>query len=246
MPAYYCSSVIIVKYIPFYVRKTTRRITIAFDPEVMHQISAYMSGDVHDEAWHVAYFDFVGNPTLVQRLGEEFISTRYIYKLLEGLQVDGWLLRYQIRLQVLSYASIYEAVLHHLLFDTLSHLPEVMALTEFPTKKQISIPTASLALLEKHLEHEGKKIIPTYEAIGKTDESKVRFDRKAECAARLRMIEHWLQEELIEFYEARNSIHIHAEIKKNMDYKLHLSKRAYLRMQPFKEQISSWRARGTV
>ncbi|MCD4863535.1 hypothetical protein [Pseudomonas sp. PLB05] len=215
---------------------------MAFDAETKKTINAYVSAHVADEAWHVAYFDFIGNATLAQRLGEEFISTRYIYKILEGLEADDWMLRSQIRLQVLSYASIYEAVLHHLLFDCLDTEPRVIALTEFPTKKQISIPPASLALLEKHLEHDGKKIIPTYEAVGRTDYTKVRFDKKAECAAALGMIEPWLKDELIEFYEARNAIHIHAEIRKSLNYQLDLSKRAYLRMQPFKEQLSAWRS----
>lgn len=212
---------------------------MAFEAAVKDQITAYIGAHVADEAWHITYFDFIKEPTLERRLGEEFISTRYIYKLLEGLEADEWLLRAQIRLQVLSYASIYEAVIHHILFDRLRTEPDVISLTEFPMKKQVSIPNASLALLQKHLEHDGKQIIPTYEAVGKTDESKVRFDKKAECAATLGLIESWLRDELIEFYEARNAIHIHAEIRKSLDYQLDLSKRAYLRMQPFKEQVSA-------
>lgn len=219
---------------------------MAFDAETKNTINAYISAHVADEAWHVAYFDFIANAALAQRLGEEFISTRYIYKLLEGLEANDWMLRSQIRLQVLSYASIYEAVLHHLLFDCLGTEPQVVALTEFPTKKQISIPPASLVVLAQHLEHDGKKIIPTYEAVGRTDDTKVRFDKKAECAAALGMIEPWLKDELIEFYEARNAIHIHAEIRKSLNYQLDLSKRAYLRMQPFKEQLEAWKANNVV
>lgn len=219
---------------------------MAFDTEIQKTINAYVSAHVADEAWHTAYFDFVGNAPLAQRLGEEFISTRYIYKILEGLEADEWMLRSQIRLQVMSYASIYEAVLHHLLFECLSADPRVVALTEFSTKKQISIPPASLALLEKHLQHDGKKIIPTYEAVARTDDTKVRFDKKAECAAALGMIEPWLKDELVEFYEARNAIHIHAEIRKSLNYQLDLSKRAYLRMQPFREQLSAWRSAHVV
>lgn len=215
---------------------------MAFDAVTQKAIGTYISAHVADEAWHIAYFDFVGNAALAQRLGEEFISTRYIYKMLEGLEADDWMLRSQIRLQILSYASIYEAVLHHLLFDNMSTEPKVIALTEFPTKKQISIPTASLDVLEKLLEHDGKRIIPTYEAVGRTDDTKVRFDKKAECAAALGMIEPWLKDELVEFYEARNAIHIHAEIRKSLNYQLDLSKRAYLRMQPFKEQLEAWRS----
>lgn len=210
---------------------------MAFEQAVKDQISQYIGAHIADEAWHIAYFDFIGEPHLAKRLGEEFISIRYVYKLLEGLEANEWLLRAQIRMQVLSYASIYEAVIHHILFDVLAAQPQVVALTEFPTKKQISIPPASLALLEKYLEHDGKKIIPTYEAIGRTDESKVRFDKKAECAEALGLIEGWLKDELVEFYEARNAIHIHAEIRKSLDYQLDLSKRAYWRMQPFKDQL---------
>jgi hypothetical protein len=212
---------------------------MAFEAVIKDQITAYMGAHVADQAWHIAYFNFVAQPTLAKRLGEEFISTRYIYKLLEGLVADEWLLRAQIRLQVMSYASIYEAVIHHVLFDMLSAEASVIALTEFPMKKQLSIPAKNLALLQQYLEHDGKEIIPTYEAIGRTDESKVRFDKKAECAANLGLIQDWLKDELIEFYEARNAIHIHAEIRKSMSYQLDLSRRAYLRMQPFKEQIQA-------
>jgi len=210
---------------------------MAFEKSVKDKITQYIGAHVANEAWHVSYFDFIGEANLAKRLGEEFISTRYIYKLLEGLEADDWLLRAQIRNQVLSYASIYEAVIHHILFDVLSTEPQVIGLTEFPTKKQIFIPPESMEVLERYLKHDGKKIIPTYEAIGRTDQSKVRFDKKAECATILGLIEPWLKDELIEFYEARNAIHIHAEIRKSLDYQLDLSKRAYWRMQPFKEQI---------
>lgn len=210
---------------------------MAFEKPVKDKITQYIGAHVGDEAWHIAYFDFIDDTDLAKRLGEEFISTRYIYKMLEGLGADDWLQRAQIRNQILSYASIYEAVIHHLLFDVFSSEPLVLSLTKFVTKKQISIPANSAALLEKHLLHEGRKIIPTYEAIGRTDESKVRFDKKAECAEALGLIEPWLKEELIEFYEARNAIHIHAEIRKSMTYQLDLSKRAYRRMQPFKDNI---------
>jgi hypothetical protein len=101
----------------------------------------------------------------------------------------------------------------------------------------ISIPAEQREILSKALQHDGKKIVPTYETIGRTDESKVRFDRKAECAHQLGFVEDWLRDELIEFYEARNTIHIHAEIRKSLDYQIDLSRRAYFRMEPFREQV---------
>lgn len=213
---------------------------MAFDADVKRAVDEYTWGHLPPEAWHLSYFDFISDVHLARRLGEEFMSARVIYKMLEGLGADDWLQRTQVRSQILSYASIYEASIHHILFVDLATEEEVLALTEFPMKKQISIPTASMKALEKYLEHDGKKIIPTYEGVGRTEESKVRFDRKADCASALGLIEPWLRDELVEFYEARNSIHIHAEIKKGLSYELDLSKRAYMRLQPFKEQICKW------
>jgi hypothetical protein len=212
---------------------------MALPSEVRAALMEYATAHIGDEKWHIDFFSFVPDQKLAKRLGDEFISTRIIYKILEGLEAEDWLHRAQIRLQILSYASIYEAAIHHILFDRLSDKPEVMALTEFPTKKKISIPRENLSILEKYLNHDGKEIIPTYEAVGRTDESKVRFDRKAECAHQLGFVEDWLRDELIEFYEARNAIHIHAEIRKSLQYQIDLSRRAYMRMQPFQEQVSA-------
>ena len=213
---------------------------MAFEENTKIAVREYIAAHIADEDWHEKFFDFIDDKSLALRLSEEFLSARYIYKILEGLGADGWLLRAQIRFQVLSYASIYEAVLHHLLFENLKDDASVVSLTEFPMKKVIAIPQASMRVLEAHLQHDGKKIIPTYEGIGRTDVTKVRFDRKAECACALGIIEDWLRDELIEFYEARNAIHIHAEIRKSLEYELDLSRRSYRRMQPFKEQISRW------
>lgn len=213
---------------------------MAFGEDIKKAVDDYARKHIANTDWHMNFFDFINDQKLARRLGEEFLAARYIYKLLEGLEADDWLQRAQIRMQVLSYASIYEAALHHILFVNRSDDPQVIELTEFPMKKQISIPAASMDALKKHLEHDGKAIIPTYEGVGKTDESKVRFDRKAECACSLGVIEPWLKDELIEFYDARNSIHIHAEIRKSLNYELDLSKRAYFRMQPFREQVLRW------
>jgi hypothetical protein len=209
------------------------------EPNILEAIREYMTADLRGEEWHLNYFDFINDPILARRLGEEFISTRYIYKLLEGIAADDWLLRAQVRVQVLSYASIYEAVIHHLFFGVSPDRRQVQELTEFQTKKNISIPKAHQENLQKYLEHDGKEIIPTYEAVGRTDETKVRFDRKAECAFQLGFVTDRLRDDLIEFYEARNSIHIHAEIRKTLEYQLDLSRNAYRRLQPFKEQVCS-------
>ncbi|EKO3439090.1 hypothetical protein QXB69_002569 [Vibrio fluvialis] len=212
---------------------------MAFEESLKNSIDTYVNGHLASRDWHLERFDFIRDVELKERLADEFISARYIYKLLEGMAADGWLLRAQIRIQVLSYASIYEAVLHHLLFEIGKSLPEVKKLREYKANKKISIPAEKLKKLAKILEHDSKKIIPTYEGIAKNDETKVRFDEKAKCAHKLGLVSESIRDDIIEFYEARNAIHIHAEIRKDLNYEIQLSRKAYFRMEPFIEGLKN-------
>jgi hypothetical protein len=210
---------------------------MTFDAKIKSAIENYAGAHIADVNWHINFFSFIRHQKLATRLGEEFYSARILYKIMTGLEAKDWMLRAQIRNQIFSYASIYEAVIHHLLFTILATEPRVISLTEFVTKKLISIPEKHEAILQKYLSHDGKKVVPTFETTARTDESKVRFDRKAECAFELGFITKYLCADLIEIYEARNAIHIHAEIKKSLDYQIDLSKKAYRRLKPFKNQI---------
>lgn len=198
-----------------------------------------MTRDIADEEWHKDFFRFISDQKLAARLAEEFISTRCLYKILEGLSVTKWMLRAQVRAQVFSYASIYEAIIHHILFVDFATDSRVIALQRQSGRTDVSIPSAKMELLKKHLTHGGSPIIVTRESIKKIKTSKIRFDKKAECARDIGLIDDALCAELIEFYEARNSIHIHAEIRKSMKYQMDLSWRAYRRMEPFKTQVES-------
>jgi hypothetical protein len=54
------------------------------------------------------------------------------------------------------------------------------------------------------------------------------------------MITESLGSDLKDIYEARNSIHIHAELKKNLEFDLDIGKLAYRRMQPFCDQVQRY------
>jgi len=210
-----------------------------FTKQIKNAVEQYANAHIADYDWHKRFFSFIKDEALANRLAEEFIATRFIYKLLEGMEADGWLLRAEVRNQILAYASIYEAVLHHLLFDLLPDEPRVIALTEFKTFKRISIPRPNQVQLEKYLSHDGKKIVPTVAAVAKNDVSKVRFDAKAQCAFELGFIDEGLRDDLLEFYQARNAIHIHAEIRKGIGYEIKLSQRAYRRMERLRKQVAA-------
>jgi len=204
-------------------------------------IDYYARSDIRSRDWHTDYFDFIDDEHLRHRLGEEFYTARYLYKLLEGLAVEGELQIAQVRLQVLQYASIYEAAIHHLLFDRLAEHPEVQRLGQYTTLKRYSIP-ANKQIQWAAIEHDGRDLVPAYEALQRAPETKIRFDNKAYCAERIGFIEPWLRDDLVLLYDARNSIHIHADIRKNIDWQLELARNAYRRHEPFREQVTKFMA----
>jgi len=212
------------------------RLTVALDPAVAGMVDYYARGDLPPREWFTDYFDFIRDPSLRERLSEEFYTTRYVYKLLEGLAVQRELQAAQVRLQVLQYASIYEAILHHLLFDVLKTEPRVQEMPFFQSLKKYSVPPAMRGTLAE-LIHDDHQMVPAYYSKSQVSPSKVRFDDKARCVRDLGLIDSAMCDDLIAIYNARNAIHLHAELRKGISWELELSRTAYRRHKPLREQI---------
>lgn len=202
-----------------------------------NEIIGYAQRDLPEETWFLDYFDFVTDTNLRKRLGAEFWSARLIYKLLESVRAMGGLQRAQIKLQVLQYASMYEAILHYLLFHVYHDTAVVRALMESPRRTKVAVSRELRAKLVLQTNIPESQLVVSRETVGKTDVTKIRFDAKAQTAVELGLITEALRDDLVEVFSARNAIHLHAEIKKNLNYQLELSKKAYRRMQPLKKQI---------
>jgi hypothetical protein len=210
---------------------------MSLDSTVKEAVYSYVKAHLPNDDWYSQYFDFITDAELRERLAEEFKAARSVYKLFRGIDAQDCLQRAQVRIQILQYASIYEAVIHHVLFDRLGTRDEVRRLVEFPRLVRISVPEHKQIALENALAHDGKVIIPTYQGTGRTDITKVRFDDKANCAVDLGLIDQDLCRDLIGIYEARNAIHLHAELRKNLSYEIDMARTAYRRLEPFRIQL---------
>ena len=197
----------------------------------------YCNNHLPSEEWFEENFDFIKDNVLRERLVTEFKNVRFMYKLFEGISAKDELLLAEVRLQILMYASIYEAVIHYLLFEVFKDWEEVKILTVHIIPKKISIPAAKLQRIEKELEHDGKEIVPFFYSVCKKEITAIRFDDKCKVAEQIGLIDSSLCNELIKIYEIRNGLHMHAEIRKQIEYELETSRIAYRRMKLFVEQI---------
>ena len=88
---------------------------MAFPENLKKEVEDYINKHHPNQAWWEQYFDFafVNDTELAKRLVQEMMSIRTVYQLLEGLRAKNELLRAQTKIQIITYASVYEAVLHH-------------------------------------------------------------------------------------------------------------------------------------
>ena len=230
-----------------------------FRKDIQEYIQDYCMKHLPDENWVDNEFEFIKDETLRKRVETEYKNARYLYKIFEGLNAEGELLLAEVRLQILMYASIYETVLHYVLFDEYyKDDQEVRDLLIQKSLKPYSIPPKSLIKISNELNHDQKDIIPCFSTTVKKDITKVRFEDKCRVAKKIGILSNIkmdmekideqtgvkikeinLCEDLINIYELRNAIHIHAELKKEIDYHLYMSKLAYKRMRPFIDQVKA-------
>lgn len=208
---------------------------MAFPTELKKEINEYINKHHPNKDWWINYFDIVlwNDPALAERLVKEMMSIRTVYQLLEGLRAKDELLRAQSKFQILTYASIYEAVLHHIIFET--------ALNETIIVKNLLICQKyikrSLPSPHKNIKHNGEDIL-TVASVEKTrDKRYIKFEEILNASKELGLIDDNLFSDILEIYNLRNAIHIHAEIIKGVDYQLEISKKAHQLLKPFKRQI---------
>lgn len=207
-----------------------------FPEDVQKSINEYIGRYTGGTDFYREYFWFISDGDLRVRLEEEFKSARYVYKFLEGMQAKDWLLTAEVRIQILLYASIYEAVLHHVLLQDYATTNAVKKITNFESRKKINI-SAPIR----------KKIVDTYSPTGEVviyqlesapvDERKIVFEDKAMAALELGLIDQMTFDVIVRVYSLRNAIHLHAELRRNIEYEIDSAKEAYWHVQGFCRRI---------
>jgi len=208
---------------------------MAFPLELKKAVEEYINKHHPNQEWWEQYFDtvFVSDHELSIRLVQEMMSIRTVYQLLEGLRAKNELLRAQTKIQIITYASVYEAVLHHIIFKTnLSTKQEVVSLLTKDKYVKRSLPAP-----HKNLTHCGEVIYTMAKVPDVRDERYIKFEEILLVSKDIKLMDQQLYDDLLELYNLRNAIHLHAEIAKGVDYQLEISKKAHKLLKPFKNQI---------
>lgn len=123
-----------------------------------------------------------------------------------------------------------------MLFGVSKDDSRVQELGKYASLKTYDVPASKFTAFQ----HDGRGFVAAYWAHSKAETSKILFDDKVDAAVDLGMLDPDLGADLKRIYEARNSIHLHAELKKQLEFDLDLGRLAYWRMGPFCEQLSRY------
>ncbi len=198
-----------------------------------NSIQAYCKRDLPgDLKWHVDQFSFITDLELQRRLGRAFYSARYVGKLMEALFASGDKIHPFVKFQIMQYASIYEAVVSHLLWGRYVEHPEVKSLQTHKAYK----PVNALSSLTS-MKYGEEELFTCVYRDAKTQRNSIPFKDKVDCAVRIGFIEEAYSEDIKRIYELRNLAHIETEAEKQIEVELDQAKKAYWRIKPFIEKI---------
>ena len=208
-----------------------------FPQHIKSAIDDYVSIYTGDDTFYQNYFWFISAEDLRKRLTDEFKSARFIYKLLEGMGAEDWLLTAEAKIQILLYASIYEAILHHVLFAHYKSTPELDQITHYDRHVAVNVSATIRANIVKTAKPKGPLAI--FEVKREpVDERKIVFEIKARTAHALGLLDLKLTQVVINVYSLRNAIHLHAELKRSIQFDIEAARDAYWHLQGFCRQIS--------
>lgn len=202
-----------------------------FKPDVIEYINEYIVKDLPAEDFFDKKFLYITDSDFRKRIISDYTAARKIYKILEGINDNDDILKFECKIQIILYASIQEAVLSWVLFNLYSESEEVKKIFEYKTFKEYSIPKDKENEILNLLNHDGKDLIPCFIKTGKYAKEKIRFDNKVATAFSLGLISAKMRDDLIKIYEYRNTVHIEAEIKKDIKYDLEMSELAYRKVE---------------
>ena len=135
---------------------------MAFSEKLKNEIELYCNNHLPQDSWYENEFSFIQSLDLKNRIITEFKAIRFAYKLYEGIEATNENLLFEVRNQILAYASIYEAVIENVLNSYYSDTVEFDSLMHHIIPMKISIPQSKQDILQNVLSHDGKVIVPFY------------------------------------------------------------------------------------
>lgn len=188
------------------------------------RVLQYCEKHIEPEGWFRTQVQYVTDALLVEEMNLAFYSARHMEKLGEALAVKDEKRHPHLKFQIVQYASIYEAIIVHLLFNRYKDHEAVKKIRA--EKEYVKISDVSKAVMD----NEGDHLVFCKKKIVERDPIHIRFENKLKVAEKIGLVLPALRPELLSLYKTRNAVHLEAAARNSVTYEAKQATIAYRRL----------------
>ena len=201
------------------------------------RVLKYCAKHIEPDNWFRTQVQYVTDALLIEEMNLAFYSARHMEKLGEALAVKDEKRHPHLKFQIVQYASIYEAIIAHLLFNRYKDHEAVKSIRA--EKEYVKVSDVSKAVKDQ----EGNYLVFCTKKVIERDPIHIRFENKLKAAEKIGIILPALRPELLSLYKTRNAVHLEAAARNSVIYEAKQAKKAYMRLKPFLRRIQELVAR---
>jgi hypothetical protein len=208
--------------------------------EIRSAALAYIEAHLIDESSIRTGFSFIQDERLIDLIVLELKSARYIFRVMEMLDLRDTFSHPFCKFQIIQYAGVIEAAVDHLLFDrtyTNPKLAEKVDQARDRLQKSETLKTVSGLASKTSITFDGKDVFLAILASKNKQRVNINFDDRLKECLDLSFIDQRLSTELSGFYKQRHSVHLSAKLKHSISIELGDTKRAFRRINALCENV---------
>lgn len=188
-----------------------------------------------DMEWFIKKFSFLPNEALRAHLAQAWWQARFVGRLQEALSFSAKINQTFIKVQIVLYASIFEAVVDCILESKKSH-PDVEGLFHGVKLKERATAFAK----STKLSYQGIELVPAEKCKFERPLQDSSFPVRLKAATEIGVVKHEHTALILSIYGNRNNIHIGRAAASNFEPDPNESSQAYKTMFDFLEHAASW------
>lgn len=201
------------------------------------RVLSYCEKHIEPSDWFRSQVKFVEDEKLIDEMNLAFYSARHMEKLGEALAVSGDKRHPHLKFQIVQYASIYEAIIVHLLFVRYKNHEDVKKI--LTDREYVKVSDVSKAIIDR----DGDNLAFCKKKLVCRDPIHIRFEDKLKTAVSIGIVLPNIRPELLALYKTRNAVHLESAARNSVTYEAKQAAIAYKRLKPFLKHVQQLIAR---
>ncbi len=200
----------------------------------------YVGAHLIDEVSVREGFKFISNPPLLDLIMLELRSARYIFRLMEMLDLKDTFSHPFCKFQIVQYAGVVEASIDHLLFErTYQDTKLASKIQEARGRLETHVTPTRVSGFSSRtaVNFDGKEAFLAVMRESKKPRVNISFENRLKECLDLSFVDEKLLKELDAFYKQRHSVHLAANLRDEITIEVADAKRAFRRINALCENV---------